>query len=54
MLFGALLVGGEALQVELGLTLSTVEILQGLVLFFVLGGDFFRNYRLRLEWRPRK
>ena len=47
VLFGALLVGGEALQVELGLTLASVEILQGLVLFFVLGGDFFRNYRLR-------
>jgi len=53
-LFGALLVGGEALQVELGLTLSSVEILQGLVLFFVLGGDFFRNYRLELAWRARK
>ena len=54
LLFGALLVSGEALQIELGLTLSSVEILQGLVLFFVLGGDFFRNYRLRLSWRTRK
>ena len=54
VLFGALQVGGEALQVELGLTLSSVEILQGLVLFFVLGGDFFRNYRLRLAWRKRE
>ena len=53
LLFGALLVGGEALQIELGLSLSTVEILQGLVLFFVLGGDFFRNYRLRKERRAR-
>ena len=54
VLFGALLVGGEALQIELGLTLSTVEILQGLVLFFVLGGDFFRNYRLKFTWRTDK
>jgi simple sugar transport system permease protein len=54
LLFGALLVGGEALQIELGLTLSTVEILQGLVLFFVLGGDIFRNYRLRPMWGTRK
>jgi simple sugar transport system permease protein len=54
LFFGALLIGGEALQVELGLTLSSVEILQGLVLFFVLGGDFFRNYRLRITWRTQK
>ena len=54
VLFGVLLVGGEALQIELGLTLSSVEILQGLVLFFVLGGEFFRNYRLRPAWRARK
>jgi len=51
LLFGALLIGGEALQIEMGLTLSSVEILQGLVLFFVIGGDFFINYRLKFERR---
>lgn len=45
VLFGALVVGGEALQVEMNLPIASTEILQGLVLFFVLGGDFFRTYR---------
>lgn len=52
VLFGGLLVGGEALQVEMNLPIASTEILQGLVLFFVIGGDFFRNYRLR--WGSKK
>jgi len=27
-------------------------ILQGAILFFMLGGELFTRYRLRLEWRP--
>ncbi len=45
-LMGALLVGGDTLQVVMRLPLSSVQVLQGLILFFVLGGEFFRNYRL--------
>ncbi|MDR3231650.1 MAG: ABC transporter permease [Synergistaceae bacterium] len=52
-LIGALLVGGEALQIGMGLPLASVQILQGLILFFVLGGEFFYNYRVRLDFgRP--
>ena len=50
-LMGVLLVGGEALQIGMGLPLSSAMILQGLILFFVLGGEFFQNYRVRLEKR---
>ncbi|MDR3164065.1 MAG: ABC transporter permease [Synergistaceae bacterium] len=46
-LMGILLVGGDTLQVVMGLPLSSVQIFQGLILFCVLGGDIFRNYRLR-------
>ena len=50
-LLGALLVGGEALQIGMGLPLASAMILQGLILFFVLGGEFFHNYRIRWEKR---
>jgi simple sugar transport system permease protein len=52
-LMGALLVGGEALQIGMGLPLASATILQGLILFFVLGGEFFQNYRVRLDFGPR-
>jgi simple sugar transport system permease protein len=48
VLFGAMYAGGEALQIEMGLPLASTQIFQGLILFFVLGGAFFNNYRLRL------
>lgn len=48
-LMGALLVGGEALQISMGLPLASAMVLQGLILFFVLGGEFFRNYRIRVD-----
>jgi simple sugar transport system permease protein len=51
-LMGALLVGGEALQIGMGLPLASALILQGLILFFVLGGEFFHNYRVRLDFGP--
>ncbi|MCL2010382.1 MAG: ABC transporter permease [Synergistaceae bacterium] len=50
-LMGVLLVGGYALQIGMGLSLASTLILQGLILFFVLGGEFFHNYRIRLEKR---
>ncbi|WP_375804203.1 MULTISPECIES: ABC transporter permease [unclassified Carboxydocella] len=46
-LFGGLLSGGYALQ-TLGLPAASVYMLQGLILFFVLGGEIFINYRLRI------
>ena len=48
-LMGALLVGGEALQIGMGLPLASAMVLQGLILFFVLGGEFFQNFRVRLS-----
>ncbi len=45
-LFSALLVGGYSTQTS-GLPAATVAMLQGAVLFFVLGGDILINYRFR-------
>jgi simple sugar transport system permease protein len=47
-LMGILLVGGETLQIVMRLPLSSVMVFQGLILFFVLGGEFFRKYTLRI------
>ncbi len=46
-LMGALLVGGDQLQVAMGLPAAVALVLQGAILFFVLGGSIFVNYRVR-------
>jgi simple sugar transport system permease protein len=50
-LIGALLVGGDSLQIVMRLPLSSTLVIQGLILFFVLGGEFFRRYRIRFITR---
>lgn len=47
-LFGGLLVGGYSIQ-SIGLPLATSHMLQGLILFFVLGGEVFYRYRIKLK-----
>ena len=46
-LFAALLVGGTAAQTA-GISASIAYMLQGAILFFVLGSEFFLRYRVRL------
>ncbi len=48
-LFGALLVAGDQLQISMGLPVAISFILQGLILFFVLGGDILSYYTFRVE-----
>lgn len=45
---GVLLVGGEAIQVIMRLPLASVQVIQGCILFSVLGFEFFRNYKVFL------
>lgn len=47
-LFGGLLVGGYAVQTS-GLPASTALMLQGLILFFILGGEFFTQYKVSVR-----
>ncbi|MDQ4075538.1 MAG: ABC transporter permease [Chloroflexota bacterium] len=44
----ALLVGGDQLQITMGLPAAIGLVLQGIIFFFVLGGDIFTRYRLRV------
>ncbi len=51
LLFGGLLVGGDAIQVALGLPVATINIFNGVILFFVLGGELLTRYKITFEWR---
>ena len=41
-------IGGELAQIMLGLPGASVQLIQGMLLFFLLGTDLFSNYRLRI------
>jgi len=45
-LLAGLLVGGEQLQLSLGLSSAIAPMLQGTILFFLLGGDLLTRYRI--------
>ncbi len=53
VLLAGLLVGGDQLQITMGLPAAVALVLQGLILFFVLGGNIFIQYRLRVVRTPR-
>ncbi|MBN2440186.1 MAG: ABC transporter permease [Spirochaetales bacterium] len=47
--FAGILVGGDAIQISLGLPAATVGIFNGIILFFLIMGEFFMNNRIRLK-----
>ncbi len=49
VLLAALLVGGDQIQIVMGLPASMSLVLQGAILFFMLGGDIFARYRLAVS-----
>jgi general nucleoside transport system permease protein len=48
ILMAGLSTGGDQLQITMGLPAAVAGILQGSILFFVLGADVFVNYRVRI------
>lgn len=48
-LFGGLLTGGSAIQSSMGVPAAVAGILQGTILFVLIGSDMFLRYRLRLQ-----
>jgi simple sugar transport system permease protein len=48
VLLAALFVGGDQIQITMGLPSSVSLVLQGAILFFVLGGDIFTKYSLKI------
>lgn len=51
ILLAGLLVGGDQIQITMGLPAAVGLILQGLILFFMLGGVLLTEYRVRLVRR---
>ena len=47
VLMAALSVGGDQITITMGLPAAMARVLQGAILFFVLGGEIFVRYRLR-------
>jgi ABC-type uncharacterized transport system permease subunit len=46
LFFAGILVGGDSIQVSLGLPAATVQVFNGMLLFFLIGGDFFLRNRV--------
>ena len=49
--FAGILVGGDAIQISLGLPAATVQIFNGTLLVFLIMGEFFLKNRVALQWR---
>lgn len=50
-LMAALTVGGDQMQIAMQLPAAVAGVLQGAILFFVLGGSIFVSYRVRFDRR---
>jgi simple sugar transport system permease protein len=51
LFFAGILVGGDAIQISLGLPAATVQVFNGTLLVFLIMGDFFLKNRMALQWR---
>ena len=51
ILFGGLLVAGDALQIGLGLAFATSQVFQALILLFVVGAEVLARYKVALTWK---
>ncbi|MFQ3619464.1 MAG: ABC transporter permease, partial [Spirochaetales bacterium] len=49
--FAGILVGGDAIQISLRLPAATVQIFNGILLFVLLGGNFFLQHKLVIQIR---
>ena len=47
-LMGGLYVGGDQIQIAMQTPAAVAQVLQGAILFFMLGGTIFANYRVRI------
>ena len=45
-LFAVLLQGGSSLRTTMQIPSSVSEVIQGIILFFVLASEFFANYKI--------
>ena len=50
LFFAGILVGGDAIQISLGLPAATVQVFNGTLLVFLIMGEFFLKNRVTLQW----
>ncbi len=50
LFFAGILVGGDAIQISLGLPAATVEIVNGTLLVFLIMGDYFLNNKITIQF----
>ncbi|THB81085.1 MAG: ABC transporter permease [Desulfobacteraceae bacterium] len=48
--FAGILVGGDAIQISLGLPAATVEIVNGTLLVFLIMGDYFLKHKVTIQF----
>jgi simple sugar transport system permease protein len=46
-------VGGDAIQISLGLPAATVNIVNGTLLIFLIMGDYFLNHKISITFKTR-
>lgn len=52
--FAALIQGGAYIQISLGVSSAVSSVVQGLILFFVLGSEFFIQYKVGLKHKDKE
>ena len=50
LFFAGILVGGDAIQISLGLPAATVEIVNGILLIFLIMGDYFLHHKIKIRF----
>jgi len=48
--FAGVIVGGDAIQISMGMPAATVDVFNGMILVFLIMGDFFISHRVRIRW----
>ena len=53
LLFGTIYVGGAAMQQAIGIPVAIVQVIQALIILFLIAGNFLVRYRIRTKRQPR-
>ena len=49
LFFAGIIVGGDAIQISMGMPAATVDVFNGMILVFLIMGDFFVGHRVRIR-----
>ncbi|WDP92441.1 MAG: ABC transporter permease [Desulfobacter sp.] len=50
IVFAGIIVGGDAIQISLGLPAATVQIVNGILLIFLIMGDYFLHHKIKIKF----